>query len=151
MSETAKLKNVLREQISGYRRLLGLLATEKECLVEMDGRRIVDLSKEKDTLVLRLRLLEEERIRLIRLGFGDLGRGGDPTLTAIYEQTGDEELKELRLRLVSVLQSIEEMNAFNNLLIQRSLSFIRSALGFIRPSASAAHPGGEPSTLLRKV
>ncbi len=151
MSDTTKLKNVLREQISGYCRLLGLLAAEKECLVEMDGARIIDLSKEKDTLLLRLRLLEEERVRIIRLHFADLAHDGDPTLAAIYEHTGDEELKSLRLRLVSVLQSIEEMNAFNNLLIQRSLSFIRRALGFLRPPAPTQQPPAPASTLLRKA
>ncbi len=59
------IKKVLFEQVQGCRLLLELLQREKICLVNLQMDGIEALTKEKDILVLKLRLLEEERMRLI--------------------------------------------------------------------------------------
>jgi hypothetical protein len=55
------IKSILIEQIKSYRVLLELLQRERECLINLDAHEVENLSKEKDTTLLRLRLLEEER------------------------------------------------------------------------------------------
>jgi flagellar biosynthesis/type III secretory pathway chaperone len=64
MKTVESIKKLLREQLEGYKALMELLKRERECLVNLNQRGIEELSKEKDTLTLKLRLLEEERIRL---------------------------------------------------------------------------------------
>lgn len=148
MSTTNNIKNILLEQIKGYRELLGLLQREKECLIDLDATGIESISKEKDTTILRLRLLEEERINLLKRFSEENGIEG-LTLQRLYELTGDESLKGLRLQLISILQSIEELNEFNGILIERSLGFIRGSLEFLK--TSGANPRIVETTVSRKV
>jgi len=125
------IKNLLLEQINSYRLLLDLLQRERESLVNLDAGEVEAISKEKDTIVIRLRLIEEERIRLVGKFLAEKHLAGNLSLQRIVEITGDETLKMLRLQLVSLLQSIEELNAFNMVLIGRSLNFIKHSMAFL--------------------
>jgi len=126
-----RIKSVLSEQIHGYRTLIDLLQKERESLINLKAGEIEAVSKEKDTVVLRLRLLDEERKRLIDLFSAEKTNPGTITLQHLYEITGDDDLRNMRLQLRSLLQSIEELNAFNMILIGRSLSFINNSMNFL--------------------
>lgn len=125
------IKNILSEQVHGYRTLLGLLQRERECIVNLNAGEIEDISKEKDTILLKLRLLEEERKRLVEGFAAEEMNNAAITLQSLYEITGDKDFQRLRLQLRSLLQSIEELNAFNMILIGRSLSFINNSMNFL--------------------
>ena len=125
------IKNILTEQINGYRTLLALLQRERECIVNLNAGAIETVSKEKDTIVLRLRLLEDERKRLLDVFTAETKNNDTMTLQRLYEVTGDKDFQSMRLQLRSLLQSIEELNAFNMILIGRSLSFINSSMNFL--------------------
>ena len=131
MSTVAGIKNILIEQISGYRLLLDLLRREREHLIKFSADGVEDLAKEKDTLVLKLRLLEEERFRLINKFTDENMITGDKTLQKIYEITGDNDFQTMRLQLISLLQSISELNGFNRILIERSLILAKNASKFL--------------------
>jgi hypothetical protein len=126
-----KIKNLLVEQITSYRSLLDLLQRERESLVRLDAGGVEAISKEKDTVIIRLRLIEEERIRLVGKFLAENHLASNLSLQRIVEITGDESLQILRLQLVSLLQSIEELNAFNMVLIGRSLNFIKHSMAFL--------------------
>lgn len=66
MSIFENIKSVLSEQVIGYRTLIDILRQERECLVCFNPAGVESLSREKDTIVLKLKLLEEERVRLVR-------------------------------------------------------------------------------------
>jgi flagellar biosynthesis/type III secretory pathway chaperone len=125
------IKNILVEQINNYRLLLELLQKEKECLININPKGIEDISKEKDTIILKLRLLEEERIRLIDKFSAQNNTNEKINLQRLYEITKDEDLHTIRLQLISLLQSIQELNTFNMILINRSLSFVRKSTSFL--------------------
>jgi flagellar biosynthesis/type III secretory pathway chaperone len=128
---TDRIKNILTEQIISYRTLLDLLQRERGSLVQLNAEEIEKISKEKDTIVLRLRLLEDERKRLVDTLSAET-RNSDPlTLQKLCEITGDQDFQSIRLQLRSLLQSIEELNAFNMILIGRSLSFINNSMHFL--------------------
>jgi hypothetical protein len=55
----------------------------------------------------------------------------------------------MRLQLISMLQSIEDLNEFNGILIERSLSFIRNSLAFLK--ASGIDTKISEATLSRKA
>jgi flagellar biosynthesis/type III secretory pathway chaperone len=128
------LKNILVEQEKCCKELVSLLQKERSCLVEFDAAGMEELSKAKDTLLLRLRLLEEERVRLTATHFAEYGgtQGAEVTLRLLAERTGDAELAAIRLKLVSLVQSIEDLNGFNRHLIDRSLWNVRVASGFFQ-------------------
>lgn len=125
------IKTILSEQIKGYRALLELLQKERECLVNLNVEAIETVSKEKDTILLKLGLLEDERKRLIDAFASDTSHSGPITLQQLSDITGDADFRSMRTQLRSLLLSIEEFNAFNMILIGRSLSFINNSMNFL--------------------
>ncbi len=130
MTSEEAIINILQEQIKSYKALLDLLKEEKECLVNINPDKVSDLSKEKDTIVMRLRLLEEERVRLVNEFARNNDIAGDINLKVIAEVTGNTIFMDLRSKLVSLLQNVEEMNKFNSILIDRSINYIKTTTSF---------------------
>lgn len=124
-SETAII-NILQEQVSSYKLLHDLLRRERTCLVNIEPEKVTEIAKEKDTVLMRIRLLEEERIRLIKkfVQANDINDGVN--LKELEKHTGNNMFTILRSQLLSLLQSIEEMNQFNSILIDRSLNYIKT-------------------------
>ncbi len=133
MKPLVSIKKILLEQEKCCNALVALLQRERTHLVDFDVSAVEALAKEKDILLLRLRLLEEERQRLTAALAAEWPalREGEVTLRAIAERTGDAELSGIRLKLLSLVQSIEDLNGFNRHLIDRSLQSVRTAAGFI--------------------
>ncbi len=131
MKWTNDIKSILTEQVSGYRRLLDILQRERACLLHFDPSRVEILAKEKDTIVMKLKLLEEERVRLVRAFTEEHGIADKAAFSKLVETAGDDSFQRLRLQLISLLQSIMELNAFNRVLIERSTSVVKNALNFL--------------------
>ena len=131
MSIEQSIKNILSEQVGGYRTLMEVLRREREQLVQFNAPGVEALSKEKDTVVLQLRLLEEERIRLVGVFAAERKLAGELSLQRLAEITGDEMFPKLRLQLISLLQGIVELNEFNRVLIERSSGVVKNALQFL--------------------
>lgn len=126
-----RIKTILVEQANGYGLLIDLLQRERGCLLSLDAEKVQELSKEKDTLILRLALLEEERARLVKRYAEEQGISGEVCLTSLAEAAKDDEFHNLRLRLASMVQSISELNEYNRILAERSLCFARNAVGLL--------------------
>jgi FlgN protein. len=133
------IKKVLGEQIQGCRQMMDLLQREKVCLLDLQMEGVEAITKEKDSLVLKLRLLEEERIRLfdrliVENPQGILTQFKDPdkiTLQKLAEITGETIFREIRSKLISLSQSIKELNDLNKVMIDRTLSFLRKNNNFL--------------------
>jgi|Deesub1362A_J573_1020465.scaffolds.fasta_scaffold00087_104 flagellar biosynthesis/type III secretory pathway chaperone len=150
MTSTEAITNILNEQVSGYRMLLDLLQKERACLLDLNTEGVEGLAKEKDTLVLRLRLLEEERIRLMKKFSEENPQSGlseDMSLRKLGEVTGDSAFQDIRSKLVSLLQSIEELNESNRVLIERSLNYVRSTANFFGSFGLGDNSGGKGTLL----
>ncbi len=131
MSELSVIKDILRQQITGYQALREVLQKERRYLVDLKASEIEELSKKKDLILMRLRLLEEERLRIIERFRKKIKTEKDINMRRLYEITGDEELLKLRSELLSLIQVISELNDFNRILIDRSLSYVRNASFFL--------------------
>ena len=131
MTSERAIIRILKEQINTYKMLHDLLKKERLSLVDINAEKIAEISKEKDTVIMRLRLLEEERIRLITKFGGDNEINGEINLNDLEKFTGNNMFKVLRSQLLSLLQNIEEMNKFNSILIDRSINYIRTTASFI--------------------
>jgi flagellar biosynthesis/type III secretory pathway chaperone len=131
MNNPDSIKSILTEQVAGYRTLLDILQRERASLLHFDPRGVEALSKEKDTIVMKLKLLEEERIRLVRALAAEHGIADKAVFSKLAEITGDDSFQRLRLQLISLLQSIMELNGFNRVLIERSAAVVKNALNFL--------------------
>jgi flagellar biosynthesis/type III secretory pathway chaperone len=146
------IKKVLVEQVKGCRLLLELLQREKICLINLQMDEIEALTKEKDILVLKLRLLEEERGRLLdRFVFENFSILPDEgpafqkiSLLKLAELTGEAIFLEIRSKLISLSQGIKELNDLNKVMIDRTLGFLKKNtqfLGVVYPGDSKGEKG----------
>jgi hypothetical protein len=153
MLQLETIKKVLSEQVQGCRLLLELLQREKICLLELQVDGIEALTKQKDIQVLKLRLLEEERERLLDSylleKFPEFFKEGacSPkiSLQKLAELTGDTIFQEMRSKLISLSQSIKELNELNKVMIDRTLGFLKKNnqfLGMLYPGNSRVVKGG---------
>lgn len=131
MNTSDGIKAIMSELISGYRVLQTLLQKERGCLINLNASQIEDLSKEKDTIVMRLKLLEGERKRLLKNYYLEKGIQGEIDLQMLFKVAGDESFEPMRLQLTSLIQSIAELNEFNKILIDRSVNFFKNTIGFL--------------------
>jgi hypothetical protein len=146
------IQKVLVEQVQGCRLLLELLQREKICLINLQMGELEALTKEKDILVLKLRLLEEERGRLIDRfvfeNFSELPAEGSAfqkiSLLKLAELTGEPIFLEIRSKLISLSQGIKELNDLNKVMIDRTLGFLKKNtqfLGVVYPETSKGEKG----------
>lgn len=149
MRVVAAIEKILRDQVSSYRTLLDLLNRERASLVNIREANVEELSKEKDTIVMKLRLLEEERQRLLQEYAETHNVTEDINLEKLGELTGNSTFLSLRSQLLSLLQSIEELNRFNTVLINRSLQYLRTTNNFFH-SFSREYQSPESGVLLSK-
>lgn len=131
MNTSDGIKAIMSELIIGYRVLQSLLQKERGCLINLNTSQIEDLSKEKDTIVMRLKLLEDERRRLLKNYYLEKGIQGEIDIQMLFKAAGDESFEPLRLQLTSLIQSIAELNEFNKILIDRSINFFKNTIGFL--------------------
>ncbi|MCX7913277.1 MAG: flagellar protein FlgN [Thermodesulfovibrionales bacterium] len=132
MNTKDSLRVIITELISGYYVLQTLLQRERENLINLNIPQIEALSKEKDTVLMRLRLLEEERKRLLRNYFIEREIRGDLERDLVDKILMEEEsLKPLLLKWISLIQSIAELNEFNRAVIDRSLNFFKNTIGYL--------------------
>ncbi len=124
-----------------FQTLLSILQKEKKAVVISDLKEINETTKEKESLFLKIRILEEERSRmLIRLA-NHLGyRSRDLTMSKIsqlIEEPYSSRLKYCYSNLLSLVQSIQEINHNNRSLITHSLELVRGSLALLNNLASS--------------
>ena len=100
MTTVESIKAILSEQVKSYKMLVALLQKERACLLDLKASEIEELAKEKDNLAMQLRLLEEERVRLM----GAYAAG--TSLRKLSELSGDATVLDLRSTLISLVQSV---------------------------------------------
>lgn len=142
MKTSDLLRVNLTDRLREYESLRDLLLRERECLISIDPSSVETLIKEMDTVVLRIRLLEEDKTRLLLAYTREQNTASGMTFALFCSQTGDKSLQSEHSRLVTLLQNITDLNDFNRVLTERSLGFTRGALGLIR-SLGAGNNGGK--------
>lgn len=129
-----ELKDVLKYQIKAHDELVSLLQKEREALMLFNPDEIERLAKEKDMVLMKIRLFEEERVKLLNQISNINKIDENITLSKLVELTGDQEFKELGLKLISLIQSVIELNEFNRILIERSSKHVSNFLVFLENS-----------------
>lgn len=151
MNTSDGIKAIMSELIIGYRVLQALLQKERGCLINLNTSQIEDLSKEKDTIVMRLKLLEDERKRLLKNYYLEKGIQGEIDIQMLFRAAGDESFETLRLQLTSLIQSIAELNEFNKILIDRSINFFKNTIGFLDSAGLSINYVQKANVLSREV
>ncbi len=137
------LASVLSAQLDLYSQLAALSDAEREALVSREPEKVFDLVRRKETLLLRLRTVEESReLSSLRLARQWGLKAGDLTLSEIQHRCPDAALAarlgELRESMRAVVKRIQEQNARNSGLCRQGMDLIGEVL-----QASGRPVGGE--------
>ncbi|MBI4715673.1 MAG: flagellar protein FlgN [Nitrospirae bacterium] len=128
------LVSVLQNEVHLYRDLLDLLQREKRCMMDLALDNIHECNNLKETLILKLRVLEESRIELIQDIASASGLENPVTLGRIIEVAPPiygKPLESCRSNLVSLLSSVREVVQINAVLAERSIHYTRDSLSFL--------------------
>ena len=127
MELTSNLIAVLKLQYSLYSDLLELMSTEKEYIVQWNTPEVINISKKKNTIFFKEKVLNEARQK----GIAQLGkRFPDKKLTMqlVIDTTRDVKLKnqlcDLNNKLINVAKQIQTENLLIKMLYSGNLKFI---------------------------
>ena len=142
----SELVRLLKEEAALHQELLSIVTKEREILRSFAVEELYENNKTKETLILKIRLMEEGRQNLIARFTQD----GDSSLTLIQiAELAPEPWKtillELRAKLAAVMEEIMAMNNRNRFLIQytqNNLNHLYSLITFYGSKESTYNEGG---------
>lgn len=155
---------ILDKEQALYHRLLDLLGEEKGIMEEYSIDALGRSNMEKETIGLKLRLLEESRLLLMKQIASDFDKEPeDITLEDLGGRAPEplaSEIAARRAALKSVVGQVREMNERNRALALHSLSHIQSTINTIRTlssdsptyasTGSISPPGSRPGRVVRQ-
>ncbi|MDY6949944.1 MAG: flagellar protein FlgN [Thermodesulfobacteriota bacterium] len=130
-----KFLGLLDDEIGLYGTLLLTLQREKRAVVASNLNALSESSKEKESLFLKIRILEEQRLALIGRLAQELAQEAQSlTLTKLAQLVEEPYATGIRNRqssFLSLAQSIQEINLSNKALLDHSLDVVRGSLSLL--------------------
>lgn len=127
------LLEILEKEVDLYREFLGLLQMERQYMVDLSLDKLHECVNHKETIVLNFRILEDSRRDVIE-SIQDGYKSGPLTLFMIINiapQRYKKGLELCRSNLISLVNSIKEINQVNGILAERAINYTRSSLSFL--------------------
>ena len=130
-----RLTSLLEEETELLEALLSVLQGEKNALICARLNKLNEACKEKENLILKVRILEEQRVHVLQelselsgyspgvitlAGLAGLAEGDDSTRLTVC-----------RSNLLSLTESIRELNNSNRSLLNYSIGLVRTSLSFL--------------------
>ncbi|MBI5643135.1 MAG: flagellar protein FlgN [Deltaproteobacteria bacterium] len=127
----------LKKETALYKEFIGILQKETENLVNRDFKGLYETVALKEHALKRIESLGTLRAKLIKNGGAALGvrpgAKGEVTLMMVIEALGERrvEIEAERNIIISLIESIKEINKVNSLVVTGSLENINKTLGFL--------------------
>ncbi len=129
------LQTILLGEMDLYRELLLILQKEKEVMIDVSVDEIMKCIKEKETLALKLRMLEDSRIAVVKRLSDRLDIPEEDIklsrLSEIVDEPYSSQFKRYSFDIRSLKRSIDEINQYNKEFIECSLASIRGSLSVL--------------------
>lgn len=130
-----KLSQHLGKEISCYKDFIPVLQQETDNLINRDYKALYETVARKEGFLVKIASLGRTRIELMEEAAGEAGLSGDDVkLSRIIENTDQplsDELTELRSKVLSLMESINEISRVNTLVVEGSLENINKTLGLL--------------------
>ena len=112
--------------------LLETMQDEKKAVVNSELKELNETSKKKENIILKIRILEEQRVRMLGQLADSIGYS-DGVLTLIIlsqlvEEPFSSRLMEYHANLLALTHSIHDINKGNNALLLHSIDLIKGSL-----------------------
>jgi flagellar biosynthesis/type III secretory pathway chaperone len=145
----ADLLTLLRDMLSHYHRLLDLSQQEREVLTAASLPILLDITTQKETIVLELSMMEEGRQLMLRRLAEQFGVPTTELTLAQLSQCAPEpfaiEFQRCRDNFLDLIQAVSRVNAQNTVLLTSSLEAVRTSLGLLsqllEPAPVYGHSG----------
>jgi len=143
------LLTILQQMVSHYHQLLELSEGERQVLAAASLPALLELTTQKETLLLELSVMEEGRQVLLRklaeqldLPISELTLG---RLGGVAPEPFADRFQRCRVELLSLTQAVSQVNAQNTVLLDASLNTVRTSLELIsrllEPAPTYGHNG----------
>jgi flagellar biosynthesis/type III secretory pathway chaperone len=130
-----QLLGVLERESELYRSMLTVIDKESKAAVRADLNALTEASEEKENILVKLRLIEEQRIRLVREMAETLGYPlRDFTITMISQLVGEPfagRLSQAGADLSKVLNTVKDANHRNKQLFEHSRELLRGSFNLL--------------------
>ncbi len=142
----------LQKLLSLHRQLLDSLRAEREALLEVDVRKIHEITLEKQGVLQQILAAEQARLSTSRLVAVQLNAPADASLGQIILQSQSvslktsEQLRSVQQALAHLIGRIQEQNGSNRQLVESSLEHVnqmkRNVIGESMPRSETYSPTG---------
>ena len=130
-----KFCGLLEHEADLYRELLAIIDKEKQAVVATNLAELNEAAKVKDNLLLKLRILDEQRHHLLRLLAYKLKQPlaelNLSKLADLVEAPHASRLCRLQSVLVTVIAKIQQANERNRALFSHSLELVKSSMNLL--------------------
>lgn len=130
-----KLIKLLEQATELYHLLRAVIEKEKDAVVGLNLKQLNEACKSKDNLLLKLRILEEQREQIMDKLAAELSRPPqDLTLTKLSQIVDESYARQLRERSTDLLALIETLQAasqHNKFLMSHSLELVRGSYNLL--------------------
>ena len=149
------LIGLLKREIVIYRELQATITEEKIILLKPSLERLLESNSKKETVVLKAKMLEEGRLKLVRKIAKSLDlEESEINLTILCSHADPDQqtdLRECQATLNTLLTESREMNQNNKELLNYSLHFLQGSVDFIHSLLSSASACYMPSGKIRPI
>ena len=136
-----------------YTQMLGVLSRERESIVSSSVDELTVNNKEKDVLLLQIRLLDETCDNILEKLYRSLsGHNGTPSIANLLDLLEPEQSIPLRSgysRLIDLARQVKEANRDNERMIKGSLRALRSSISFLLSCTQPGRPCYESTGQLK--
>ncbi len=130
-----KFCGLLEHEADLYRELLAIIDKEKQAVVATNLAELNEAAKIKDNLLLKLRILDEQRHHQLRLLADDLKQPVEELnlskLAGLVEAPHATRLNRLRSALETIIVKIQQANERNRALFSHSLELVKSSMNLL--------------------
>jgi len=130
-----QLAQLLNREAGLYESMAAVIDKEKEAAIRTELNALVETRKEKENILLKLRIMEDQRTRIVAKMADDLGYlPHDLTLTKISQLVDDpyaRRLKDCSAKLSFLIGRLQEANHNNRQLFEHSLDLLRGSFNLL--------------------
>ena len=118
-----------------YQSLLRVVETEKDAVVGLNLKQLNEVCKAKDNVLLKLRILEEQRHQVMKRIAAELGRPPEGlTLTRLSEKVDESYARRLldcSTDLRALIETLQEVTQQNKSLMSHSMQLIQGSYNLL--------------------
>jgi flagellar biosynthesis/type III secretory pathway chaperone len=136
LAQLNELKDVIRQTIETFDKLITVIDLEKESIIAFDPNSTLQFTHQKENLCLKQSQLFKVQRELMKSISRIEGLSNDSDLKAIAKKIADSELESLAAQLLESATITREKNQLSKKFVEHSLHYVDSTVQMLRGKTS---------------